>query len=257
MFTGFNILRQYETFQTVNDMNDNIAHHIEHNYLNANSVNVLHYVANLASRHNGACRALYATIAEKLGVSVSTVNRCVRVLKQANIIAVFPQRRKTLVGGSSSNIITILPVTDSPHDSSHDSPPTPVKDVPNVTESKGNELSASPSNLLINFKSTKNKTGHQEAVDLVPLFSEFVGYGLTKDKFLMIVAEAKTKAKNLKAYVRKSCMNFIDNKREKQEAMAIQPINPFSQEARAEFLAQKQQSHLKNLFNPWEVSEHA
>lgn len=253
MYTGFNILKQYQTFTNLEAVNESVACHIEHNYLNTNSLNVLNYVAKLSSHHNGACRALYATIADKLGVSVSTVNRCVRALKEAGIIAVFAQRRKTVVGGSSSNIITILPVTDSAHDISHDSSPKTIEDAPNITESSEESISVSPSNLLINSQSTKNKTGNQEAVNLVPLFSEFVGYGLTKDKFLMIVAEAKTKAKNLKAYVRKVCMNFIDNKREKQESMATQSVNPFSQEARAEFLAQKQQSQLKNLFNPWEV----
>ncbi|SLM97824.1 hypothetical protein FM106_14930 [Brachybacterium faecium] len=253
MYTGFNILKQYQTFTNLEAMNESVACHIEHSYLNTNSVNVLNYVAKLASRHNGACRALYATIADKLSISTRTVNRCIKALKEAGIIAVFLQRRKSLVGGSASNIITILPFIDSPDVALVDVSPTPVKDVPNATESKGNELSASPSNLLINSELTKNNTGHQEAVNLVPLFSEFVGYGLTKDKFLMIVAEAKTKAKNLKAYVRKVCMNFIDNKREKQESMATQSVNPFSQEARAEFLAQKQQSQLKNLFNPWEV----
>lgn len=257
MFTGFNILKEYQTFEDLEAMNDSIAHHIEHSYLNTNSVNVLNYVAKLASRHNGACRALYATIADKLSISTRTVNRCIKALKEAGIIAVFLQRRKSLVGGSASNIITILPFIDSQDVALVDVSPTPVEDVPNARESSKESVSDSPSNLLINSQLTKNKTGHQEAVNLVPLFSEFVGYGLTKDKFMAIVAEAKTKAKNLKAYVRQSCMNFIDNKREKQEAMATQPVNPFSQEARADFLAQKQHSQLKNLFNPWEVSANA
>lgn len=210
MKIGFSLLHDYQTFESLNDMNEHVAIHLENNYLNQNTVKVLEYISKLASHHNGACRALYATIASKLDVSVATVNRCVKSLKESKIIAVFSQRRRTLRGGSSSNVITILPF-DSSHDISRDSSPITKKTEDNFTESKDEDECNSPSNLLTNSKSTDLSNVNTDS-ELNNLMIEFISKGINKAMYMKALEETKArKPAKLVNYMRRVLENISKN----------------------------------------------
>lgn len=132
-----NILNDYQQFNNLNEMNESVSAHIENNYLNTNTVKVLEYLARISSHYLGATRVLQATIADKLGVSLSTVKRAVRALEQASIITVYRQRRKSLFGGSCSSIYVINKADYEEiglqHEPQHELPPSTKKEVVKTT----------------------------------------------------------------------------------------------------------------------------
>lgn len=106
---GLGILRKYSTFASKTDLTDSIERHIKHNNFNSTTIHVLQYLTACSTQYTGACTVLRQSVADKLGVSVSTVARCYMNLRAAGVISTYGTRRKNTRGGSGANIIQILP----------------------------------------------------------------------------------------------------------------------------------------------------
>ncbi|ANZ96192.1 hypothetical protein BFC19_12145 (plasmid) [Brochothrix thermosphacta] len=209
---GFNRLDEHVVFKTKKEMNYAVADHLKNNaaFLRDNSKEILTYIAKIASHYNGACGVLYKTIADRLGVTKRTVERCMSELKKYNIVEVVKQYSKR--GGRMSSVIRILPFDTQKNNS--------------VGQPVGNEMvieqDEKPSDSKVKPASQKNtnlsnpllkslKQG-TEVSNLLYIFDDFRNKGLSRPKFEEIVEEAIPIAINLKAYVRKTCENYVKNK---------------------------------------------
>ena len=213
---GFNRLDAHTVFKSKKEMNYAVADHLKSNaaFLRDNSKEILTYIAKVASHYNGACGVLYKTIADRLGVTKRTVERCMSELKTYNIIEVVKQYSKR--GGRMSSVIRILPFVaekkalvgqDVGYPVGNEAP---FSDVANADGSKSESKSEKNTNLSNPLvKSLKQGT---EVANLLYIFDDFRNKGLSRPKFEEIVAEAIPTAINLKAYVRKTCENYVRNK---------------------------------------------
>lgn len=109
----FKQLRGKQTFSNINDLTATISFYKEELDITSSAREVLSYLGTCAIQAKGACTVLYATIADKLSFSLSTVKRAMSALKKANVINVELTRSKTSTGGARASIITILPVNDT------------------------------------------------------------------------------------------------------------------------------------------------
>lgn len=109
----FKQLRGKQTFSNINDLTATISFYKEELDITSSAREVLSYLGTCAIQAKGACTVLYATIADKLSFSLSTVKRAMSALKKANAINVELTRSKTSTGGARASIITILPVNDT------------------------------------------------------------------------------------------------------------------------------------------------
>lgn len=213
---GFNRLDPYTVFKSKKEMNYAVADHLKNNaaFLRDNSKEILNYIAKVASHHNGACGVLYKTIADRLGVTKRTVERCMSELKEYNVVEVVKQYSKR--GGRMSSVIRILPFVAQKNDSVGQDVGYPVGNAPVFSEGENTygskvEIDSEKNTNLSNplLKSLKQGT---EVSNLLYIFDDFRNKGLSRPKFEEIVAEAQPVAKNIKAYVRKSCETYVENK---------------------------------------------
>ena len=213
---GFNRLDAHTVFKSKKEMNYAVADHLKNNaaFLRDNSKEILNYIAKVASHHNGACGVLYKTIADRLGVTKRTVERCMSELKEYNVVEVVKQYSKR--GGRMSSVIRILPFVAQKNDSVGQDVGYPVGSAPVFSEGENTygskvEIDSEKNTNLSNplLKSLKQGT---EVSNLLYIFDDFRNKGLSRPKFEEIVAEAIPTAINLKAYVRKTCENYVRNK---------------------------------------------
>lgn len=113
-------LKEYATFGRQSEMDENIYRHIER--LRADEqpesvIEVLRFFGRSSLRILGVSFAKYATIADELNVSLSTVKRAVKALKEYDIIDVIPTLKKWGSYGNSRkksvNIVRVLHVQAS------------------------------------------------------------------------------------------------------------------------------------------------
>lgn len=209
---GFNRLNEHVVFDSKKEMNYAVADHLKSNaaFLRDNSKNILNYLAKISSHHYGACGVLYDTIAERLSITKRTVERCMSELKQHNIIEVVKQYSKR--GGRMSSVIRILPfVTEKKVPVGY---PVGNESGSEYPEKPSGSKSQSPSEKDTNLSNPLLSTYKHGTVvaSLLYIFDDFRNKGLSRPKFEEIVAEAIPNAVNLKAYVRKTCENYIKNK---------------------------------------------
>lgn len=213
---GFNRLDAHTVFKSKKEMNYAVADHLKSNaaFLRDNSKEILTYIAKIASHHNGACGILYKTIADRLSITKRTVERCMSELKEYNIIEVVKQYSKR--GGRMSSVIRILPFVaekkalvgqDVGYPVGNEAPFSEGQNAYGSKSESESDKNTNLSNPLL--KSLKQGT---EVSNLLYIFDDFRNKGLSRPKFEEIVAEAIPTAINLKAYVRKTCENYVRNK---------------------------------------------
>lgn len=158
--------RQYESFRTMDDLNESVRLHIDNkrDYLNDRSIEVLFHLSKYSCVVKGVSWLKRATIAGHLGVSEKTITRSMKRLEENGIIQRVSTIRKR--GGRGYDIVIIRPVSDQvsrrvPSQSPrHDKPSLELEQVETtnnhndyVAEPSLNELDASytPSNIPEDF----------------------------------------------------------------------------------------------------------
>ncbi|EUJ34157.1 helix-turn-helix domain-containing protein [Brochothrix campestris] len=109
----FKQLRGKATFTNTNDLKATIEFYKAELELKESARNVLGYLGTCAMHSRGACTVLYSTIADKLFISLSTVKRAMKALKEANAINIEHRYSKSYGGGAGASIITILPASET------------------------------------------------------------------------------------------------------------------------------------------------
>lgn len=106
---AFEYLAQYETFDSVQEMDQHVEEHIQQHYydLTESERAIIFKLASHALEHPGACHLKASTIAAALEISTKTVYRAISKLESLGII----KRQKTtkVKGGRGANIYIILP----------------------------------------------------------------------------------------------------------------------------------------------------
>ncbi|RIJ63431.1 helix-turn-helix domain-containing protein [Rummeliibacillus sp. POC4] len=127
---AFEYLKQYITFNTIDEMDQEVEKHIQSHYykLTSSERSILYKIASHCLDYPGTCHLKASTIADNLEISTKTVYRAIKKLESLNII-----KKETTVrgkGGQGANIFIILPCNVLPQMSEREN-------MENVTESKG------------------------------------------------------------------------------------------------------------------------
>ncbi|MER1959155.1 MAG: winged helix-turn-helix domain-containing protein [Solibacillus sp.] len=104
-------LAEYRTHQSVEDMNTSVSGHITNAKLTGNVRKVLECLAKHSLQYIGACHIKADTIANEIGISRSTVTRCIKKLKDSHVIAVHNNTKGNGIKGA--NIYAIIFLTHS------------------------------------------------------------------------------------------------------------------------------------------------
>ncbi|KOP80693.1 hypothetical protein AMS59_04790 [Lysinibacillus sp. FJAT-14745] len=115
---AFEYLSQYETFNSVQEMDQYVEQHIQQHYydLTESERAIVYKLASHALNYPGACHLKAATIAAALEISTKTVYRAISKLESLGIIK--KQKTTKVKGGSGANIYIILPCQSEPCGSS-------------------------------------------------------------------------------------------------------------------------------------------
>lgn len=112
-FIMFKQLKGKATFKNTHDLKATVEFYKAELELKASAKDVLGYLGTCATHSRGACTVLYSTIADKLSISLSTVKRAMKALKDTNVIDIERRYSKNYGGGAGAAIITILPANDT------------------------------------------------------------------------------------------------------------------------------------------------
>ncbi|MGE7950847.1 helix-turn-helix domain-containing protein [Lysinibacillus xylanilyticus] len=106
---AFEYLAQYETFNSVQEMDQHIEQHIQQHYydLTESERAIVYKLASHALNYPGACHLKVSTIAASLEISTKTVYRAISKLESLGIIK--KQKTTKVKGGRGANIYIILP----------------------------------------------------------------------------------------------------------------------------------------------------
>ncbi|MGN7477771.1 helix-turn-helix domain-containing protein [Solibacillus silvestris] len=104
----FEYLKTYQTFTTVAEMDEAVAHHLAENNLTESERNVILRIAQSALAYPGAAHLKAKTIADSLGISTKTVYRAVKKAAQLGILCAVASTK--LNGIKGANIYQILHV---------------------------------------------------------------------------------------------------------------------------------------------------
>ena len=153
-------LAQYRTHQSVEELKQTEQAHIKHSKLTGNVRNVFSYIVSRSFGNLGACKLRSQTIADNLGISRSTVTRCIKKLKDSHVIAVHNDTKGNGIQGANIYAIIFLthsePPNESPklsHQETHEIPrSSKVEHVKHESESLSFNLSFNPSvNKNVNY----------------------------------------------------------------------------------------------------------
>lgn len=106
---AFEYLSQYETFNSVQEMDQHVEQHIQQHYydLTESERAIVYKLASHALNYPGACHLKASTIADSLEISTKTVYRAISKLESLGIIK--KQTTTKEKGGRGANIYIILP----------------------------------------------------------------------------------------------------------------------------------------------------
>ncbi|ODJ53130.1 hypothetical protein BFR40_00495 [Brochothrix thermosphacta] len=219
----------YPTFEDAKKQHDL---HVEYNDFNSSTLRVFDYILKLSTNGKGVGTVKVSTIVETLEISRPTVNRALKNLRDANAIHTFHVGSGRVSGGRGANVYAIAKfmdddmseiedneIADNSNDTQNDTESDTQETTTKANDTNVSECENVDTTTLATKTNLKSKQGnrHSDDAKLNLIFSDFVSHGLTKDKFLSIIADAKQNAHSVTAYVRRSCMNFIDNKQSKAE----------------------------------------
>lgn len=142
-------LAEYRTHQSVEEMNASVSAHIANAKLTGNVRKVLECLAKHSLQHVGACHLKADTIAQEIGISRSTVTRCIKKLKDLHVIAVHNNTKGNGIKGANIYAIIFLShsepsnePTNLHHRATHETPrSSKVEHVKNKSESLSFNLS--------------------------------------------------------------------------------------------------------------------
>lgn len=101
-------LAEYRTHQSIAEMNASVSGHITDAKLGGNVRKVLECLAKHSLKFVGACHIKADTIAKELGISRSTVTRCIKKLKESHVINVFNNPKANGIKGANIYAIIFL-----------------------------------------------------------------------------------------------------------------------------------------------------
>lgn len=106
---GFSYLSEYKTFDSVEEMNEQVIQHIEKHFLNLtkSEIKVLLKLSQHSLRYTGACHLKADTIADDLNISRKTVWRSTKKLSELGVIEIVASVKMNGIKGA--NIYRILP----------------------------------------------------------------------------------------------------------------------------------------------------
>ncbi|MGA3601182.1 helix-turn-helix domain-containing protein [Lysinibacillus agricola] len=106
---AFEYLAQYETFNSVQEMDQHIEQHIQQHYydLTESERAIVYKLASHALNYPGTCHLKASTIADSLEISTKTVYRAIKKLESLGIIKKEITTKEK--GGRGANIYIILP----------------------------------------------------------------------------------------------------------------------------------------------------
>lgn len=108
---AFEYLAEYETFNSVQDMDQHVEQHIQQHFyeLTESERAIVFKLASHALNYPGACHLKASTIADGLEISTKTVYRAIKKLESLGIIKKETTTKEK--GGRGANIYIILPYT--------------------------------------------------------------------------------------------------------------------------------------------------
>ena len=106
---AFEYLKEYTTFNSVEEMDQHVEKHIQEHYYNLTKSEraIVFKIAAHALQHPGVCHLKAETIAAALEISTKTVYRAIKKLESLGIIRKVNYTR--VKGGQGANIYVILP----------------------------------------------------------------------------------------------------------------------------------------------------
>lgn len=106
---AFEYLKEYTTFNSVEEMDQHVEKHIQEHYYNLTKSEraIVFKIAAHCLAYPGACHLKVQTIADSLGISTKTVYRAIKKLESLGIIKKVNYTRGK--GGQGANIYIILP----------------------------------------------------------------------------------------------------------------------------------------------------
>ncbi|WP_427108453.1 helix-turn-helix domain-containing protein [Lysinibacillus xylanilyticus] len=118
---AFEYLSQYETFNSVQEMDQHVEQHIQQHYydLTESERAIVLKLASHSLNYPGVCHLKASTIAESLEISTKTVYRAIKKLSELGIIK--KQLTTKEKGGRGANIYIILPNQSETYES-HNKP---------------------------------------------------------------------------------------------------------------------------------------
>jgi len=135
---AFEYLAQYETFDSVQEMNQHVEEHIQQQYyeLTESERAIVYKLASHSLNYPGVCHLKASTIADSLEISTKTVYRAIKKLESLGIIK--KQTTTKEKGGRGANIYIILPVQSETCES-HYKPfeVVPLQEVYNQVHARG------------------------------------------------------------------------------------------------------------------------
>lgn len=105
----------YQTFETVKEMNATVKHFLQIYTLTPATQAVLNTLKLHSKRYVGVCWLYREEIAKKAKVSLASVKRALKELKDIGILDIYPQIH-TLKGGHTHNVYVINSSFEMPHD---------------------------------------------------------------------------------------------------------------------------------------------
>ncbi|MBC1492754.1 helix-turn-helix domain-containing protein [Listeria booriae] len=215
---GLEKLHEYTTFKTDEELRETVATYLADYQLNTSARLVLEYITACAMRYSGACTIYRETIAEKIGMTVITVARALKKLRELKMIDIIPSYRRSINGGRGASIYQILP-NDTQDDIQDDTQAPPEKSqgnplLPALFQTSNHFVSLFFISSLKPLKPLKQLSGFTDSL-IYDVFLE--SKQISKSLFNKIVAEVKAKEQctrivNHKAYLRAAVANAIRHK---------------------------------------------
>lgn len=109
----------YQTFETVKEMNATVKHFLQIYTLTPATQAVLNTLKLYSKRYVGVCWLYREEIAKKAKVSLASVKRALKELKEIGILSIYPQIH-TLKGGHTHNVYVINPTFELPFEPEFD-----------------------------------------------------------------------------------------------------------------------------------------
>ena len=140
----FEYLKPYQTFNTIAEMDEAVAHHLAKHDLTESERNVILRIARSALAYPGVAHLKAKTIADSIGISTKTVYRAVKKAAELGILCVVASTK--LNGIKGANIYQIL------HVPSKMSERVPTEEVHEINASE--EISSNQTNSFNLFKTS-------------------------------------------------------------------------------------------------------